>query len=147
MKTMTMKLVRIAAVWAIPVAVGTIVALTGSRYLPESIAEQAKRQADLVPPVHFTALDVSLPAGSAIFPPGGGSEIANANCVMCHSTGMVLRQPPLTTLEWKTEIMKMRNGFGAPIPLDQVDQLAHYLGVVNGKKNKGGPSGVDNQAS
>jgi mono/diheme cytochrome c family protein len=97
--------------------------------------------------VHFGPLDVSLPAGSTLFPPGEGAEIANANCVMCHSTGMVLRQPSLTTPEWKTEIMKMRNGFGAPIPLDQVDQLAHYLGVVDGKKNDAGPSGVDNQAS
>ncbi|KAE8758520.1 cytochrome c [Paraburkholderia madseniana] len=144
---MNLKLLRIAAVWAAPVAVGAIAALTGSHYLPESIAGQAQRQAALVPPVHFAPLDVSLPAGNTLFPPGEGAEIANANCVMCHSTGMVLRQPPLTTPEWKTEIMKMRNGFGAPIPLDQVDQLAHYLGVINGKKNEAGPSGVDNQAS
>ncbi|MFP3566132.1 c-type cytochrome [Paraburkholderia sp. SIMBA_030] len=144
---MNLKLARITAVWAVPVVVGAIFALTGSHYLPESIVAQAQRQAAVVPPVRFTPLDVSLPAGSTLFPPGEGAEIANANCVMCHSTGMVLRQPALTTTEWKTEIMKMRNGFGAPIPLDQVDQLAHYLGVINGKKNEAGPSGVDNQAS
>jgi len=60
---------------------------------------------------------------------------------------MVLHQPPLTVDEWKIEIMKMRAAFGAPIPADQVDALAHYLGVVDGRKAEKGPSGVDNQAS
>lgn len=144
---MNAKLSRIATVWAAPVLLGAIAAVVGSHYLPESIAEQSKRQAELVPPVRFTAVNVTLPSGSAMFPPGEGSEIANANCVMCHSTGMVLRQPALTVDEWKTEIMKMRGAFGAPIPADQVDELARYLGVINGRKSESGPSAVDKQAS
>jgi hypothetical protein len=64
---------------------------------------------------------------------------------MCHSAGMVLRQPPLTVDEWHTEITKMRTLFGAPIPAEQVDALARYLGVVNGRKS--GPSTVDSQGS
>jgi mono/diheme cytochrome c family protein len=144
---MNAKLRRIAVIWAAPVVLGAVAAVVGGIYLPESAAAQAQRQAKIVPPVRFTAVDFTLPAGTVTFPPGQGSEIANANCVMCHSTGMVLRQPPLTVGEWTTEINKMRNAFGAPISADQVDQLAHYLNGVDGRKSDGGPSGVDKQAS
>jgi mono/diheme cytochrome c family protein len=144
---MNAKLRRIATVWAVPVLLGVVAAVAGSHYLPESIAEQARRQAELVPPVRFTAVNVTLPVSSVKFPPGKGSDIANANCVMCHSTGMVLRQPALTEDEWRTEINKMRGAFGAPIPAEQVDELAHYLSVINGRKSESGPSAVDNQAS
>jgi hypothetical protein len=137
---MNEKLSRIAAVWAAPVAVGVVAAIIGSAFLPESSAEQA-------PLVHFTTVNVSLPPGSGTFPPGPGVEIANAHCVICHSTGMVLRQPPLTFNEWKAVIMKMRNAFGAPIPADQVDALARYLNTVNGRKGGTGPSGVSKEAS
>ena len=60
---------------------------------------------------------------------------------------MVLRQPPLTIGEWTIEINKMRNGFGAPLPANQVDALAHYLAIVNGREDNGHASAVDNQAS
>lgn len=144
---MNAKLSRIGFVWATPVLLGAVAALLGSRYLPESIASQVARQAEIVPPVRFKTVNVALSPGEAMFPPGHGAEIANANCVMCHSTGMVLHQPPLTFDEWKTEIMKMRAAFGAPIPADQVDDLARYLNTVDGRKSEKGPSGVDNQAS
>jgi cytochrome c5 len=138
---------RTMIIWAGPVLAGAVAALVGSDYLPESIVGQARRQSELVPPVRFSALNLTMSSGTATFPPGPGSEIANSNCVMCHSTGMVLRQPPLTFDEWKTEIVKMRAAFGAPIPADQIDAVARYLGFVNGRKAGNGPSGVDNQAS
>jgi mono/diheme cytochrome c family protein len=143
---MNQKLNRIAIVLAAPV-IGVAAAILGSHFLPESIAQQAQRQGKVVPPVRFTAVNVTLPPGSVTFPPGNGAEIANANCVICHSTGMVLTQPPLTMEEWKTEIMKMRNAFGAPIPADQVDALSRYLSVINGRKSEAAPSGVGNEAS
>ncbi|MEA3118324.1 MAG: hypothetical protein QOI13_1594 [Paraburkholderia sp.] len=133
---MNAKLRRIAVIRAAPVVLGVVAAVVGGLCLPESANAQAQqRQAKIVPPIRFAAVDFTLPAGSVTFPPGQGSEIANANCVMCHSTGMVLRQPPLTVGEWKTEINKMRNAFGAPISADQVDQLAHYLNSVDGRKS------------
>jgi mono/diheme cytochrome c family protein len=133
--------------WALPVLLGSLAGLVGAHYLPESSAVQAARQAAIAPPVHFAAVNQTLPPGESTFPPGPGVEIANANCIMCHSTGMVLRQPPLTDGEWKIEISKMRNSFGAPIPPDQIDALARYLGTVNGRKQQAAPSGVDDQAS
>lgn len=144
---MNAKLKRMALMLGAPIVLGAVAGLIGQHYLPESIAAQAARQAAIAPPVHLTVLNVTLPPGESAFPPGPGVEIANANCVMCHSTGMVLRQPPLTVGEWKTEIMKMRSAFGAPITPDQIDALARYLNTIDGRKPEAGPSGVDNQAS
>jgi mono/diheme cytochrome c family protein len=144
---MNARLKGVVLAWGAPVLLGSLAALAGAHYLPESPATQAARQAAIVPPVHFAVVNQALPPGESIFPPGHGAEIANANCVMCHSTGMVLRQPPLTVGEWKIEINKMRSAFGAPITPDQIDTLARYLGTVNGRKPQSTPSGVDNQAS
>jgi hypothetical protein len=148
---MSAKLNRIVAVWAAPVLAGAIVGLVGGRYLPgylpESFAQEAKHQAVVGPQIRFSTINVTLPPGATTFPPGPGSDIANTQCVICHSTGMVLRQPPLAVEEWKTEILKMRNAFGAPIPLDQVDALAKYLGTIDGRRSGTQPSGVDSEAN
>jgi len=126
---------------------GTAAAVLGSNYLSESISAQATRQDTPLPAVHFAPLNAELPTSSVVFPAGKGSEIANAYCLMCHSAGMVLRQPALTVDEWQTEIRKMQSAFGAPIPADQVDPLACYLGGINGRKSDSKPSTVDNQGS
>jgi mono/diheme cytochrome c family protein len=133
-------------VWAIPVLAGGVAAIAGIYYLPDSIAQQAARQSDIVP-AHFPAINVTLPPGSMDFPPGQGVDIASANCLICHSAGMILRQPPLTVAEWSTEIKKMKDSFGAPIPSDQIDDLAHYLGAINGRASTSGPATVDSQGN
>ena len=94
----------------------------------------------------WVKVSVDLPASQVSFPPGNGSVIANAYCLICHSAGMVLRQPPLTQDEWTAEINKMRNAFGAPLPADQVEALAKYLRSINGQSTKG-PTAVDGQGS
>jgi mono/diheme cytochrome c family protein len=95
----------------------------------------------------WVKVSVDLPASQISFPPGNGSVIANAYCLVCHSAGMVLRQPPLTQDEWTGEINKMRNSFGAPIPTDQVQALAQYLRSINDRQSQKSPSAVDGQAS
>jgi mono/diheme cytochrome c family protein len=77
---------------------------------------------------------VELPASDEIFPPGVGADIATSQCLICHSAGMVLQQPPLTKSEWRAEIIKMRSAYGAPIPDDQVDGLSEYLKSINGQQ-------------
>ena len=94
----------------------------------------------------WVKVSVDLPASQISFPPGNGSVIANAYCLICHSAGMVLRQPPLTQDEWTGEINKMRSAFGAPIPADQVQALAQYLRSINGRQSQKGPSAVDGPA-
>jgi hypothetical protein len=144
---MKAKLRRTGAVLAGLLLAGTAVATLGSDYLPESMSAQDKPQGEPVPGVHFAPLNAELPVSSVVFPPGKGSEIANAYCLMCHSAGMVLRQPALTVDEWHTEISKMQSAFGAPIPANQVDAVARYLGSINGRKSDSKSSTVDNQGS
>ena len=74
---------------------------------------------------------VALPENDEPFPPGIGADIAGSQCLICHSAGMVLTQPPLKKDEWRAEIMKMRSAYGAPIPDDQVDRLSEYLKSIN----------------
>jgi len=80
----------------------------------------------------WNKVTVELPVSQAQFPPGKGAEISG-QCLICHSAGMVLRQPPLTLDEWIGEVNKMRSAFGAPLPSDQVQALAEYLHAINGR--------------
>jgi hypothetical protein len=78
-------------------------------------------------PGQWAIVRVELPVSDETFPPGAGADAAASQCLICHSAGMVLRQPPLTKDEWRAEIMKMRSAYGAPVPDDQVDGLSEYL--------------------
>jgi cytochrome c5 len=82
----------------------------------------------------WATVRVELPANDVPFPPGIGADIANSQCLICHSAGMVLTQPPLKKDEWRAEILKMRSAFGAPIPDDQVDGLSEYLKNIDGRE-------------
>jgi mono/diheme cytochrome c family protein len=82
----------------------------------------------------WAIVKVELPESDEPFPPGIGADIATSQCLICHSAGMVLTQPPLKKDEWRAEIMKMRSAYGATIPDDQVDGLSEYLKNINGRE-------------
>jgi mono/diheme cytochrome c family protein len=128
---MSTRLRNVALISAIPVLLGIAVAIG---------------KAATGPVQTWTKVEVKLPVSEAVFPPGNGADIANGQCLVCHSAGMVLRQPPLSHDEWAGEINKMRSAYGAPIPADQVEALARYLYGINGR-SKDGPSVVDRQGS
>ena len=46
--------------------------------------------------VTLTSVSVVWPGSASVFPTGPGSMQTNANCLTCHSAGMVLNQPSLT---------------------------------------------------
>ncbi len=131
---------------AVPVLLG--IALAASLAWPRTVnSEPAVKEAVKGSVPKWVKVSVDLPTSQISFPPGNGSVIANAYCLICHSAGMVLRQPALTQDEWTVEINKMRNSFGAPIPADQVQALAQYLRSINGRQSQKSPSAVDGQAS
>ena len=130
---------------AVPALLGTVLA-AGLAWPRTVNSEPAAKEAAKGSIQKWSKVSVDLPVSQVSFPPGNGSVIANAYCLICHSAGMVLRQPPLTQDEWTVEINKMRNAFGAPLPADQVEALARYLRSINGQSTKG-PSAVDGQAS
>jgi mono/diheme cytochrome c family protein len=142
---MNTRLRNFVLISAVPVLLG--IALAAGLAWPRTVnSEPAAKEAAKGPIQKWTKVSVDLPVSKISFPPGNGSVIANAYCLICHSAGMVLRQPPLTQDEWTVEINKMRNGFGAPLPADQVEALAKYLRSINGQSPKG-RSAVDGQAS
>ena len=130
---------------AVPVLLG--VAFAAALAWPRTVnSEPAAKEVVKGSVPQWAKVSVDLPVSQISFPPGNGSVIANSHCLICHSAGMVLRQPPLTQDEWTVEINKMRNAFGAPLPADQVEALAKYLSSINGQ-SPNGPPAVDGQGS
>ena len=77
---------------------------------------------------------VTLPDSSAMFPPGPGADVANANCLACHSVGMVMNQPVLPRATWEAEVNKMRSVFKAPVQASDVAAITDYLVSIKGAK-------------
>jgi len=143
---MNTSLRNVALIWTLPILFGIALATDLAwPHTTESAAAVKKEATGL--DQRWTKVSVELPTSQALFPPGNGADIANGECLICHSAGMVLRQPPLTQDEWIGEINKMRNAFGAPLPADQVEALAEYLLSINGRQSQKGSSAVDGQAS
>jgi cytochrome c5 len=122
------------------------IALTTGLVWSQASGQAATDQKEAKKPVPaWSKLSVELPTSDALFPPGEGADIANGQCLICHSAGMVLRQPPLTEDEWRSEINKMRSAFGALIAATQVDPLARYLHAINGRRPSPNPTALDAQ--
>jgi mono/diheme cytochrome c family protein len=125
---------RCSVMRAIPVALAGLLAVGAPQLRAEnagSSPEKTTAQSD----THWGKVSVELPTSLIPFPAGEGAVIANAQCLICHSAGMVLRQPARTQEQWKETINKMRSAYGAPLPAEQVDALAAYLSrlVSDGK--------------
>jgi cytochrome c551/c552 len=73
------------------------------------------------------ALDIQLPPETAAFKQDAGAEIANGQCLTCHSVEYVLIQPPMQRAFWKAEVQKMQQKYGAAIPEEQVEAVVDYL--------------------
>jgi cytochrome c551/c552 len=72
-------------------------------------------------------LKIELPPETRAFKPGPGSELANGQCLVCHSVDYVVMQPPMPRPFWAASVKKMREKFGAQIPEEQVEGLVNYL--------------------
>jgi mono/diheme cytochrome c family protein len=78
------------------------------------------------------SVSADLPAGDQMFPEGAGSDLANNNCLGCHSADMVLNQPALPKAAWDAEVDKMRKVYKAPIDPKDVDGIVAYLVSIRG---------------
>ena len=60
--------------------------------------------------------------------PGPGQEVTAIGCATCHSPGYIqMNSVFLTPDQWKAEVTKMRQVFGAPIDDDAAKQILDYL--------------------
>lgn len=80
------------------------------------------------------SMKVTLPESTALFPPGPGADVVNANCLACHSAGMVMNQPVMPKAAWEAEVNKMRNVFKAPVQQSDVAVITDYLTSIKGPK-------------
>ena len=99
-------------------------------------------------------MKIELPRETETFKPGNGFEIANAQCLICHSADYVAIQPPMSRAFWKSSVQKMQQKYGAIIPEEQVEPLVVYLVKNYGteKSDREEPAGelsrkVDNAVS
>jgi sulfite dehydrogenase len=78
--------------------------------------------------VAFAAgLKIELPPETASFKTSPGSDLANGQCLTCHSVDYVVIQPPSPRAYWESSVKKMREKYGAAIPDEQVEALVSYL--------------------
>jgi sulfite dehydrogenase len=73
------------------------------------------------------ALEIQLPPETVAFKQDLGAEIANGQCLTCHSVEYVVIQPPMQRAFWKAEVQKMQQKYGAAIPEEQVEAVVDYL--------------------
>jgi len=82
-------------------------------------------------------LKISLPPETGVFKPGPGSELANGQCLTCHSVEYVVTQPPMQRAAWAASVKKMREKYGANIPEETVEPLVSYLTANYGVQTNG----------
>lgn len=86
--------------------------------------------------VAIAADEWRLPDEKPAFKSAPGADIAQANCIMCHSHEYITTQPAFTREQWKASVTKMQQKYGAPIVPESVDALLDYLVRSYGKAAK-----------
>lgn len=84
--------------------------------------------------VQSAGLRIELPMETEVFKPGPNADIANAQCLICHSIEYVTTQPPQARAFWKNSVLKMQDKYGAAIAADQVEALVDYLARNYGRE-------------
>jgi len=77
---------------------------------------------------------ITLPPDNAMaeLKAGPGVETARANCVACHSTDYIVRQPGSDAKRWEGEVKKMVTVYGAPISEANTKIIVEYLASAYG---------------
>ena len=83
--------------------------------------------------IPLKSVNVEIPFGDRMFE-GPGSDVANNNCLACHSAGMVLDQPALSQAQWRAEVEKMLTAYKAPVDPKEVEAIVAYLVSIRGAK-------------
>jgi hypothetical protein len=77
--------------------------------------------------IRLRSVGFDIPVEGRAFPAGPGADAMTANCTACHTSGMILTQPPLTRAEWTGEVNKMIHTYKAPVDAADVPAIVTYL--------------------
>ena len=123
---------------AAAIGAGMVVLAFGSLGQERVAASAAAAEPSKPAPSSVSVSGVTLRSVSVDFPDsdrmfeGPGADVVNANCLSCHSAGMVLTQPRVTRVVWQGEVEKMRNTYKAPVDEKDVPAIVDYLaGLAN----------------
>lgn len=77
---------------------------------------------------------IELPDDNAMakLKPGPGADTAELNCMGCHSTDYIVRQPGADAEHWQAEVAKMIKLFGASISDEDAKVIVNYLATAYG---------------
>jgi hypothetical protein len=122
-----------AAVWA-----GLLLAFIGHPEAPaSSVAAPAPAgTVSAAAPQTFVlkSVSVELPVSEVEFPAPPNAQAITANCLACHSAGMVLTQPALSRATWAGVVDKMIHAYKAPINEADAPAIVDYLQATKGTK-------------
>jgi cytochrome c5 len=79
-----------------------------------------------------TTKTIELPPDNpmATLRPGSGVEVVQRNCLPCHSTDYIVRQPAGDAKHWEPEVKKMIAVYGASITDADVQTIVDYLAAA-----------------
>ncbi len=115
---------------------GLVLAIIGHPEPPGAILVPAAAPVPAGAPQTFVLKSVSidLPTSNIAFPGGTKAEAINANCLACHSAGMVLTQHNLSKATWAGVVDKMIHAYKAPVGEKDVPAIVDYLTETKGLK-------------
>jgi hypothetical protein len=121
---------RVAIVLTTLVGVAaTVVAYLGTRESTQARSSPPSAPAGTTLPVET----IVLPHDEPELPSGPHQRTFVASCTICHSTRLVMTQPPFPQEQWAAVVHKMVKTYGAPITPESEGQIVDYLTTVRGK--------------
>ena len=88
-------------------------------------------------------LEIKLPQETASYKPSTlpGYNLAQQNCMICHSAQYVSTQPSTSTRAyWDATVKKMKKPFGAPLKDEDIPAIVDYLVKTYGAEQAQGSS-------
>ena len=106
----------------------------GTTSLPVATSPSAPAPSPNAPQTFvLKSVSVELPTSDVDFP-GANAQAITANCLACHSAGMVLTQPALSKAAWDAIVEKMIHAYKAPVAQNEVAPIVDYLDATKGAK-------------
>ncbi|WP_150289908.1 hypothetical protein [Sphingobium estronivorans] len=91
----------------------------------------------------LTSAAIDLPIDDQQYPDGPHADVINANCTSCHSASMALTQPALTSDQWKSTVIKMKEVYKAPVAEKDIPAIVEYLTALSAKQGSAAPAGKE----